>query len=294
MHARERKKREREKAEGGRREGEGGRAGKREETERKNIMHMQLRPARNARTRKRQKELPVSCTEIHAKRTPRTIQKHLHRKKRSSCPKSCRKTRRNKNKRTPTNEAKTRRIFCLPLSGNQNNGFSEKFQDPKTASFQGTDMQSKNLTARYGNKTAPKRQGRPKTQVFLGEKQHRKVHSKQNSSENHRLQTRKTEEIPGKTRFFCLTRLHELLLGGLQTGTDRLQKHVPGKKSTAFPLSHTHTHELQREFHRTNPPMSKVRLRKPDVKKTKTRRTLDKKPEQTGIFAETRPVKKKN
>ena len=38
--------------------------------------------------------------------------------------------------------------------------------------------------------------------------------------------------------------------------------------------------------------MSKARLRKPDAKKAKTRRTLKKKTTQTGGFTETRPVKK--
>ena len=91
------------------------------------------------------------------------------------------------------------------------------------------------------------------------------MHSKQNSSENHRLQTRETQEIPGKTRFFCLTRLHELPPGDLQKGTDRLQKHVPGKNAQHFPF---HAYELQRKLTgQLTPPCP----RKPDLKKAKTR-----------------------
>ena len=78
---------------------------------------------RNAGTQKQRKELPVCCTETHTKRTPRTIQKHLHHKKRSSCPNTFRKARRTK--RELRKKRLSRENFPSPLWGTQNNGFSE-------------------------------------------------------------------------------------------------------------------------------------------------------------------------
>ena len=48
---------------------------------------------------------------------PRTIQKHLHHKKRSSCPKTFRKSRRYNKNRTPKNEAKTGRTLLCHFRG---------------------------------------------------------------------------------------------------------------------------------------------------------------------------------
>ena len=100
------------------------------------------------------------------KRTPRIKQKHRQYKKRSSCSKTCRKTRRNKKGLRKT---KVRQGDFFPLSGNQNNGISGGFGTQKQRLFREPTCKPKS-DRKIRNKTAPKRQGRQKKLVLMGKK----------------------------------------------------------------------------------------------------------------------------
>ena len=147
---------------------------------------------------------------------------------------------------------------------------------PKTASFQGRKPSPATPTCNskigpqdMATKPPPKRQGRQKKLVFLGKRRHTEKCTQSKTvaktiGSKHDKPRKSHEKLdflpnpPARTSY-----------RGFAKGNGQTPKTRPRQKCTAFAPSRT---RITTQTHRTiKPPMSKVRLRKPDLKKAKTR-----------------------
>ena len=158
---------------------------------------------RNAGTRKRREELPVSCTETHTKRTPRTIQKHLHRKKWSSCPKPSGK--RAVTKKNPKNEAKTGRTFLRHFRGPKTMAFQRK-KAPPPPNPRTTVQGSFPKTLPKGFQT-PTYKEENFCQAFSGTENPTNMQKhRQNTTEKHKAATRQQKTIVRSRKWISKTK----------------------------------------------------------------------------------------